>query len=238
MPRSPFLPDPSPRSLTVVWQDEGLVAIDKPAGLLSQGGPDAAGANVVDLARVRFGDGSIGVLHRLDRNVSGLVLVSLAHDVAEGLSGAFARGEVERRYEAVVRAPGARALGETAWVIDAPLAKDPRTNLVRVVAQGSPTSKAACTRVRVRERLQAPLGRLAILDCWPVTGRSHQIRAHLAHAGLPLVGDPKYGVPARGVHRPLLHATGIAFVHPRTHARIELRSPAPWSVAELRTLRR
>lgn len=238
MPSSPFLPDPSPRSLAVVWQDEGLVAIDKPAGLLSQGGSGAAGVNVVDLARERFGGGSVGVLHRLDRNVSGLVLVSLARDVAEGMRIAFAQGAVDRRYEAVVRAPGARDLGDAPRVIDAPLAKDPRTNLVRVVAPGTPDGKEARTRIQVRERLQAPLGRLAILDCWPITGRSHQIRAHLAHEGLPLVGDPKYGVPARGVHRPLLHATGLSFVHPRTGATIVLASRPPWSADDLRALRR
>jgi RluA family pseudouridine synthase len=237
---SPFAPASPPYALTVVWEHEGLAAIDKPAGLLSQGGPGAAGANVVDLARARFGSHAVGVLHRLDRNVSGLVLVSLARDVADGMSRAFAQGEVERRYEAVVRGAGARGGADdaTPWVIDAALAKDPRTNQVRVVAPGTPGSKDARTRVAVRERLQAPLGRLAILDCWPITGRSHQIRAHLAHAGMPLVGDPKYGVAARGVHRPLLHATALAFVHPRTRERVELRSAPPWTSSELRTLRR
>lgn len=241
MPPSPFAPASPPYVLTVVWEREGIAAIEKPAGLLSQGGPGASGANVVDLARARFGSDAVGVLHRLDRNVSGLVLVSLARDVADGMTRAFAGGLVERRYEAVVRGGGRGGGGgeqdRAPWVIDAPLAKDPRTNQVAVVPAGTPGSKDARTRVALRERLQAPLGRLAILDCWPITGRSHQIRAHLAHAGLPLVGDPKYGTAARGVHRPLLHATALSFVHPRTRERVELSSSPPWAISDLRVLR-
>jgi len=176
------------------------------------------------------------VLHRLDRNVSGLVLVSLARDVGEAMSCAFAEGRVERRYEAVAKVP--RALEVTDQVIDAPLVKDARTNLVRLARDGEPGAKPARTRVHLRERVQAPLGWLAILDCWPITGRSHQIRAHLRSAEMPLVGDPKYGVAARGVSRPLLHASAMAFTHPRTGRRVELALPAPWSRAALLTLRR
>jgi 23S rRNA pseudouridine1911/1915/1917 synthase len=229
-------PAPTPSSLVVVWQDEDLVAIDKPAGLLSQGGPRARDANVVDLARRRFARESVGVLHRLDRNVSGLVLVALAHDVAEGMSRAFAEGTVERRYEAVSKVP--RALEGAERTVDLPLVKDERTNLVRVARRGELDAKEARTRVVIRERVQAPLGWLAVLDCWPITGRSHQIRAHLAHVGMPIVGDPKYGVGARGVTRPLLHATELAFVHPRTRREVRIASQRPWTLELLRALRK
>lgn len=232
MRRAPEQPSP----LVVVWQDEDLVAIDKPSGLLSQGGPGARDANVVDLARRRFERESVGVLHRLDRNVSGLVLVALAHDVAEGMSRAFAEGSVERRYEAIAKVP--RALDGSERVIDVPLVKDERTNLVRVAARGEHGAKEARTRVVIRERVPSPLGWLAVLDCWPLTGRSHQIRAHLAHVGMPIVGDPKYGVAARGVDRPLLHATELVFVHPRTKKEVRITSHPPWTLEALRALRK
>jgi RluA family pseudouridine synthase len=235
-PVRPFAPEIEPRSLTIVWQHEDLVAIDKPAGLLSQGGPSdgAHGANVVDLARAQFGSESVGVLHRLDRNVSGLVLVSLAKDVAEGMSRAFADGSVERRYEAISKVP--RALDGAERVVDVALVKDERTNLVRVARPNERDAKPARTRIAIRERVQAPMGWLACIDCWPITGRSHQIRVHLAHIGMPLVGDPKYGVGARSVTRPLLHATALSFVHPRTKERIEIASKPPWRLDDLRAL--
>lgn len=215
-----------------MWEDGGIVAVEKPAGVLSQGDGSSA-PNLVDLARAKWGRDGIGVLHRLDRNVSGLVLLSLDAAAARALTAQFVAGAVVRTYQAVVRA----APTETSLVVDAPLAKDPRSNLVRVDAR-APESKPARTELDVLERLSSPLGRLAILAVRPITGRSHQIRAHLAHLGWPLVGDPKYGVPARGVHRPLLHATKLEFAHPKTGEAVTLASAPPWSVDELRVLRR
>ncbi len=229
---------PPPRGaaeLRVVYEDGALAIVDKPAGLLSQAGPRDASPSVVELARARFGLERIGVLHRLDRNVSGLVLVPLDASVAASLSRALAEGRIERRYEAVVKAPRASELVEL--VIDAPLAKDERTNVVRVAHPDDPGARAARTRVALRERVQAPLGWLARVDCWPITGRSHQLRVHLAHAGLPIVGDPKYGVRAKGIERPLLHATGLAFVHPETGREVRVESSPPWTLASLRGLR-
>lgn len=216
----------------IVWQDAHLLAVDKPAGVLSQGGEGGGGVNLVDLARARFGRGGIGVLHRLDRNVSGLVLLALDREAARGLSAALAAGEVEREYVAVVRGQPA----EDALSIDAPLVKDPRTNVVRV-GDGE-GAKAARTEVVVEARFQAPLGRCAVLAVRPITGRSHQIRAHLAHVGLPIVGDPKYGVAAQSVRRPLLHARRMRFVHPISGETVEIVAPPPWRDDALRTLRR
>jgi 23S rRNA pseudouridine1911/1915/1917 synthase len=218
----------------IVWRDPHLVVVDKPAGILSQGAAGGRGQNLVDLARAFFGRDGIGVAHRLDRNVSGLVLVPLDPRAARALALAIARGEVEREYVAVVRGRPER----DAFSIEAPLLKDPRTLRVRAADPSEAGAKEARTEVRVEARLQAPLGRLTVLSVRPITGRSHQIRAHLAHAGLPIVGDPKYGVPARGLDRPLLHARRLAFRHPIDGAPIVTERAPPWTDAALRTLRR
>ncbi len=216
----------------ILWEDDDLVAVEKPAGVLSQGGEGGEGVNVVDLARAYLGFGGVGVLHRIDRNVSGIVLVAKNHVAAAAMTKLFARGDVERVYRAVVRgSPPSDALVMDAW-----LAKDPVKNEVRAAradAQPGPEYRPARTIAQVVRRFRAPLGACASLDVRPITGRSHQIRVHLASAGLPIVGDPKYGVAARGVNRPLLHAARIAFRHPRTREPIVVESRVPWTDEDL-----
>jgi 23S rRNA pseudouridine1911/1915/1917 synthase len=219
----------------ILWEDDVLVAVDKPAGVLSQGGERGEGVNVVDLARAHLGLSGVGVLHRIDRNVSGIVLVAKHHAIASAMTKLFARGDVERVYRAVVRG----SPPSDAFVMDAWLAKDPVKNEVRAAKASAPKStdfKPARTIAQVVDRFRAPLGTCASLDVRPITGRSHQIRVHLADVGLPIIGDPKYGVPANGLNRPLLHATRIAFRHPKTRAPIVIESALPWKDVDLRTL--
>jgi RluA family pseudouridine synthase len=218
----------------IVWQSEGLVVVDKPAGMLSQ--PAAGeGPNLVDWARAHFEQSTIAVLHRLDRNVSGLVMLATRKAEARAMSEAFATGTVDRRYAAVVRGVPPDVL-----VIDAWLDKDESRNLVRardadaLSASDRDAFVAARTEVRLEQRFSALFGRAAVVEARPITGRSHQIRVHLAHVGLPIVGDPKYGLPVRGIDRPLLHARELRFVHPTTGENVVLRAPEPWALETVR----
>jgi 23S rRNA pseudouridine1911/1915/1917 synthase len=213
----------------LVHLDAGLAVVNKPAGLLSQPGPPGE-PDLVTLARRHLGDAGSGVLHRLDRNVSGLVLLARSAEVARFLSAQMARGEIVREYVAIVRGRPV----EDRFVIDAPLAKDPRTNIVQVAPGGEP----ARTEVEVEARAQGLIGRLALLRVRPISGRSHQIRVHLAHRGLPIVGDPKYGVGARALHRPLLHASRIELLDERSGETRRFEASPPFQLEDITTLRR
>jgi RluA family pseudouridine synthase len=229
-------------TLRIVWREGALVAVSKAAGVASQGGDGLAGNNLVDLARAHFKLEHVGVLHRLDRNVSGLVLLALDGETARVMSAQLRDHEIGRRYLAVVRGKPA----SDAFELDAWLAKDEKRNQTRAASEAELAElperersafKPARTRVAVRERFSAPIGQCAVLEVELITGRSHQIRAHLGHAGLPILGDPKYGIAARALNRPLLHAHQLAFTAPSGEA-VTLSDPAPWSSADLRTLRR
>jgi RluA family pseudouridine synthase len=222
----------------ILWEDEGLLAIDKPAGVLSQGGEGGEGINVVDLARAHLHKDGIGVLHRIDRNVSGIVLVAKEPSAASAMTKLIQRGGIERVYRAVVRGePKAESFTVDAW-----LRKDHKTNEVSAVAAAKHatlppwerrTYSSASTQVNVVGRFRTAAGPSAALDVRPISGRSHQIRVHLAFVGLPILGDPKYGVPLRGVNRPLLHAMRVVFVHPRTRQRVMIEAKVPWTDASL-----
>jgi 23S rRNA pseudouridine1911/1915/1917 synthase len=217
---------PSPKldfAKWIVFEDAWLLAVDKPAGVLSQGGEGGEGINVVDLARAYTKRPSVGVLHRIDRNVSGVVLIAKDHGVASAMTKLFATGAVERVYRAMVRG----SPKEDAFTIDAWLKKDERTNEVKARATAAPGFRAAKTDVRVVRRL----GEKTELEVRPITGRSHQIRVHLAFAKLPILGDPKYGVVEKNTNRPLLHAERVTFVHPRTRKRVTIEAPIPWASA-------
>lgn len=219
--------------LNVLYEDNHCLAVDKPAGLLTQG--DATGEPcALDEARAYLkeryakpGNVFVGLVHRLDRPTSGVLLLARTSKGAARLSEQFREGTVEKVYWAVVE--GRPAADEGEWADT--LWKDTRTNVVSVVPAGTPGGLPAALGYRV-------LGRRAdasLLELRPRTGRSHQIRVQLAARGLPILGDRKYGASSTvlaldGKPRVALHARSLRFSHPTRPEAIEVTSsvPADW----------
>jgi 23S rRNA pseudouridine1911/1915/1917 synthase len=213
----------------VVHEDEAVVVVDKPAGLVvhpGAGNPDRTLVNGLlacypDLAHV--GDDPVrpGIVHRLDAGSSGLLVVARTDEAAAALIGQFARRSAGRRYDAVVWKHPEAAHG----IVDAPIGRDPSDPLkMAVVVDGRP----ARTEYRVVARFRRPAD-LARLSCTLETGRTHQIRVHLAAVGHPLVGDPVYAERRTtfGLTRPFLHAVELTFEHPLTAEPMKFTSPLP-----------
>jgi 23S rRNA pseudouridine1911/1915/1917 synthase len=216
---------PSPRTApppppAIVFEDEHLAVVDKPAGLVVHPGAGHAGDTLVDaLAGVVAGGDPErpGIVHRLDRDTSGLLLVARSDEAHARLSDLVRRRGLERTYLALVRGRPASRSGR----IEAPIGRD-RDDPTRV-SLDTDTPRDAVTHFEV-ERL---LAGHALLRVHLETGRMHQIRVHLAAIDLPVVGDPVYGVPEPALGRQFLHAAALAFEHPFTGERLELESPLP-----------
>jgi 23S rRNA pseudouridine1911/1915/1917 synthase len=227
---------PEPIELVVLHEDEDLIVIDKPAGLVVHPAPGHPSGTLVNalLHRCRdlSGIGGVlrpGIVHRLDRGTSG-VLVAAKHDAAhQALARQFHDHSIEREYQAVVRGLPAVDAGR----VDRALGRHPRDRKrFSVAARGA--TRAAHTAWRVLRRFERS-GR-SLLAVRPETGRTHQIRVHLASAGLPLLGDPVYGRGARsegGLGRPALHAARLGFAHPRSGAWLRFEAPLPGDLEAL-----
>jgi 23S rRNA pseudouridine1911/1915/1917 synthase len=219
-------PEAQPARFEIAYQDEYLLIVDKPAGVvvhparghqrgtLSQGLAGlAAGGDQPDRA---------GIVHRLDRDTSGLLVVARSEDVHRRLSSLLASRRLRREYLALVDGHPASRSG----TIDAPIGRDRRDRVAMSIDSDGP--RAARTDFEVEELLPtAALLRLALQ-----TGRTHQIRVHLAAIGLPVCGDPQYGVPGRfGLERQFLHAARLAFEHPITGEALDVSSELPDDLA-------
>ncbi len=213
---------PQPIGLDVVYEDEDLLVINKPAGLVvhpGAGNPDGTLQNALLHHDGRLAElPRAGIVHRLDKDTSGLMVVARSLPAHTALVAMLAGHRVQRQYVAVVR--GALVAGGT---VDAPLGRHPVDRLRRAVREGT-GSKRAVTHYRVRERYRAH----SLVQCNLETGRTHQIRVHMAHIQHPLVGDPVYGghvalpkgasrelvAALQGFRRQALHAERLAFEHP------------------------
>jgi len=229
-------------SLPVLYEDDQLLAIDKPAGLLAV--PTAPGRRDEDTALARLGEYMrrrrprrpwVGVVHRIDRDTSGVLVFALDPQTRGALRSLFRRHAITRRYLALVSGSPATETG----TIDAPI-HDVYQSGRRRIARPHEPSHEALTRYRVVERFE----RAALVELELETGRQHQIRLHLAHVGLPILGDAVYAGPrasAAGARpgRQLLHARLLAFTHPSTGRALSIESGLPADFARvLEKLRR
>jgi 23S rRNA pseudouridine1911/1915/1917 synthase len=214
---------PEPMDLRIAYEDEHLVVVDKPAGIVVHPAPGhATGTLVHGLLAYDVAGGEApgrpGIVHRLDRDTSGLMVVTRSHEAHRRLQALVRRRAVERGYVALVVGHPRSRRGR----IEAPIGRDRRDPLRHSLDTDTP--REAVTHFDLVELLP----RHALLDVRLETGRTHQIRVHLAAVDLPVAGDPIYGRPRElGLGRQFLHAAHLAFTHPLTHQPVEVDSPLP-----------
>ncbi len=219
-------PAAPPAAFTVAYEDDHLLVVDKPPGVVVHPARGHADGTLVQAlaGRVAGGDDPErpGVVHRLDRDTSGLLVLARDEPTHAALKAALARRDLVREYLALVEGrPPARS-----GTIDAPLGRDRRVRTRRSSDTDEP--RPAVTHFEVERALPAD----TLLRVRLETGRTHQIRAHLLAIGHPVAGDPEYGAPGRhGLRRQFLHAARLAFPHPVTGAAVDVRSPLPADLA-------
>ena len=225
------LPDPEPADalpqdipLDVVYEDDDVIVVNKPSGLVVHPAPGHPDGTLVN-ALLHHCGGSLsgvggelrpGIVHRIDRDTSGLIIAAKNDAAHQALAAQLADHTLARTYEAVV----VGALREDGGTVDAPIGRCPSDRKKMAVV---PNGKRAVTHWEVLERFPG----LTHVRCRLETGRTHQIRVHTAHLGHPIYGDTVYGgkKPVPGLTGQCLHAVGLRFVHPRTGETVELSCP-------------
>ena len=224
-PQAPPGLAPEEFELGIPYEDEHLLVVDKPAGVVVHPSPGHVTGTLVHgvLAHGAAGgeEDRPGIVHRLDRDTSGLLVVARSDEAYERLQELVRQHGLERTYIALVRGRPRSRKGR----IEAPIGRDRRDPTRQSLNTDSP--RDAVTHFELLELI----GQHALLRVDLETGRTHQIRVHLAAIGLPVVGDSVYGVPDPALGRQFLHATRLAFEHPFTGTRVEVESPLPGELA-------
>ncbi len=235
-------PTPQPLPLSVVYEDDAVIVIDKPAGMVVHPAPGNPDLTLVNALLAHCGDslagiGGVrrpGIVHRLDKDTSGLMVVAKTDQAHASLARQFAAHSVERAYQALVWGSPQPATGE----IRGNIGRSPRNRKKMAVRDSG--GKAALTRYRVLRRLAQ--GRVSLLECRLATGRTHQIRVHLAHKGWPVVGDPVYGGRRRrspglealaAFPRQALDAYLLGFDHPSGDRKLRFERKITKDIKEL-----
>jgi 23S rRNA pseudouridine1911/1915/1917 synthase len=247
--RPPLKAFPEDIPLDIVFEDEWLAVVNKPAGMIvhsGAGGEERNRGTLVNALIFHFrqlsgvgGEARPGIVHRLDKDTSGLMVVAKTDEIHRKLAAQFASRQVKKKYIALVM-----GWPPDKGTIEADISRD-RLRPTRMTTRRS-GGRAAVSHYRVTRRLETPFGKFALLEVEIETGRTHQIRVHLASAHHPVVGDTLYGAPAvLRVHqsasrkqpkpqeqelalgRNFLHAAALEFVHPATHQRIRFERPLP-----------
>lgn len=210
-------------ALRCLHADEDLLVLDKPSGLLCVPGRGEDKQDCLSARAQRQWPGAL-VVHRLDQGTSGLVLMARSPEMQRKLSDAFAQRHVHKRYQAIV-AGTMHAPSEGTWAqIDLPIAADWERRPLRII--DAERGKPSLTEWRILETQTTAAPHTTRLELQPVTGRTHQLRVHLAAVGHPILGDALYADPAvQGLApRLLLHATRLAFDHPRSGEHVQFAS--------------
>ena len=241
-------------ALDIRFEDAHLIVVDKPAGMVVHPAPGNLEGTLVNALLAHCGPslagiGGVrrpGIVHRLDKDTSGLLVAAKTETAHRALSNDFALRRVERAYSAIVWGVPVPASGE----IVGNIGRSP-ANRKKMAVVAETRGRSAVTRYRVERHFGAGISAAALIECRLLTGRTHQIRVHLAHIGHPLIGDPAYGARAgrRRAHfgtragaevaaiaefpRQALHARLLGFVHPVTGERLSFDSPLPSDMAGL-----
>jgi 23S rRNA pseudouridine1911/1915/1917 synthase len=243
------IPEPAPAHneaqeipLEIVYEDEHLIVIDKPAGLVVHPAAGNLDGTLVN-ALLHHCKGSLsgiggverpGIVHRIDKDTSGLLVAAKTDPAHAGLAAQFARHSIDRRYLAIVSG----IPNPPAGTVDAPLGRSNNRHKIAVQPEGK--GKRAVTHYR----LISPLREAAMVECRLETGRTHQVRVHMASIGAPLIGDPAYGrtrkshralLDTLGFRRQALHAAHLGFIHPITSQALAFDSKIPEDMQRLFT---